>query len=346
MTPRVRGVLQPILAVLIGISCGLAVAALSGENPLTILGILGRSAFGSPYDLGMSLFYATPLILTGLAVAVPFHAGLFNIGGEGQMTVGVCAATAVGILLPDLPPLVAIPLAILTAFATGAIWGAIPGWMKARRGSHEVIATIMFNFLASGLTSWLTLSYLRNTETMNPETHRVGDSYLWARLPGFGEAPVSWALVLGVVAALAIWVVMWRTALGFEIRATGQSEQAASFGGIDVGRTRIIAMALGGGLAGMAALGEVFGNAGKFKLGFSADYGFMGIAVALLGRGRPLGVVAAAILFGALHKGAGDLDFETEFVTRDLALVMQSFVIIAVAADALWALRRKGKVAT
>ena len=343
VTPRLRSISQPIFAAVLGIALGLVVAAISGESPLVVLRILGKSSFGSPYDIGMSLFYATPLIFTGLAVAIPFHAGMFNIGGEGQMTVGICAASAVGILVPQFPSFVAIPLSLMTAVLVGGLWGALPGWMKARRGAHEVIATIMLNFIASALTSWVTLGFLRNTETMNPETHSVGAGYLWGTLPGFGGSPLSAALILGLVVALIVHVVLWRTPLGFEVRAVGHSEQAANFSGIDVGKTRIIAMALGGGMAGLAAVGEVFGNAGKFKLGFSADYGFTGIAVALLGRARPAGIVAAAILFGALHKGASDLDFETDHITRDLSLIMQSFVIIAVAADGLWTWRRQRK---
>jgi len=338
--PHIQTILRPILAVAFGLACGLVLASFAGESPVHVLAILGRSAFGTPYDLGMSLYFATPLVLTGLAVALPYHSGLFNVGGEGQMIVGVFAAAAVGLLWPEPGALVAKLLTLVAAFTAGALWGAIPGWMRVRRGAHEVITTIMMNFIAIGMTSWLTLGALRNTETMNPETRQVGAAYLWPRLELFGDAPLSVALLLGLVAAACVYLLVWKTPFGGELRAVGLNERAADIAGISVGRTRILAMALGGGLAGLAAVGEIFGNSGKFKIGFSAEYGFTGIAVALLARGRPLGVVLAAILFGALHKGAGDLDFETEFITRDLAVVMQSLVIIAVAVDGFW---RTGK---
>jgi simple sugar transport system permease protein len=147
---------------------------------------------------------------------------------------------------------------------------------------------------------------------------------------------VSIALLLALVAAFVIWVLLWRTPLGFEMRAVGQSESAARAAGIDVARIRILALSIAGGLAGMVGIGEVLGNAGRFKVGFSPDYGFMGIAVALLGRNQPVGVVFAALLFGALHKGTADLDLETEHVTRELSLVLQALIILCVSADGLW----------
>jgi len=215
-------------------------------------------------------------------------------------------------------------------------WGAIPGWLRARRGSHEVINTIMLNFVAAGLASYVALYLLKNPESQNPETRPVGAGYVIHRFDMFGGAPVSLALPLALVTAILVWVLLWRTVLGFEIRAVGQSESAARAAGIDAGRIRIIALSLAGGLAGLVGVGEVLGNAGKFKVGFSPEYGFIGIAVALLGRNHPLGVVAAALLFGALHKGAAALDLETERVTQELSLVLQALIILSVSAEGLW----------
>ncbi len=333
---KLRGVLQPLLAVALGLAAGLAVTAIAGENPLHVAAILGRSAFGSRYDFGMTLFYATPLALTGLAVAIPLQAGLFNIGGEGQLTLGALACAATGVVFPGVPWPLAPILATLAAVFAGGLWGAIPGWLRARRGSHEVINTIMLNFVAAGLASWVTLYVLKNPDSQNPETRAVGAGYLVSHLGFFGDAPVSTALFLAIAVAVLCWFLLSRTVAGFELRAVGQSEPAARAAGVDAGRTRILAMALGGALAGLVGVGEVLGNAGRFKLGFSPDFGFVGIAVALLARGRPLGVLAAALLFGALHKGAADLDLETENVTRDLSLILQALVILAVAADGLW----------
>ena len=331
-----RRFVQPILSVALGLTLGLGVTWIAGENPWHVLKILARGAFGSGYDVGMTLFYSTPLIFTGLSVAVAFHAGLFNIGAEGQLTLGALAAAVVGAVWPALPSPVAPLLAALAAVFVGTLWGAIPGWLRARRGSHEVINTIMLNFIAAGLASYVALHLLKNPDSQNPETRPVGSGYLIHQFAIFGGAPVSVALPLAIVAAVSVWVLLWRTALGFEIRALGQSEPAARAAGIDPGKIRIIALSLAGGLAGLVGVGEVLGNAGKFKVGFSPEYGFMGIAVALLGRNQPLGIVAAALLFGALHKGTADLDLETEHVTRELSLVLQALIILSVSADGLW----------
>lgn len=334
--PEVRRYLQPIFALALGLALGLSVTWLAGENPWHVLRVLARGAFGSRYDLGMTLFYSTPLILTGLSVAVPFQAGLFNIGAEGQLTLGALAAAAVGALWPGLPAPMAPLLASLAAIVAGGLWGAVPGWLRARRGSHEVIVTIMLNFVAAGLASYVTLYLLKNPASQNPETRPIGGGYLVSQFAAFGGAPVSLALPLAILAAVFVSVLLWRTVLGYELRAVGQSEPAARAAGIDAARMRIIAMALAGGLAGLVGVAEVLGNAGKFRLGFSPEYGFMGIAVALLGRNRPAGVVAAALLFGALHKGSLSLDLETERVTRELSLVLQALIILSVSAEGVW----------
>jgi len=341
-----RKLLQPILAVTLGLGLGLAVTWVAGEHPWHVFKVLVRGAFGSGYDFGMTLFYATPLIFTGLSVAVAFQAGLFNIGAEGQLTLGALAAAAVGAVWPGLWSPLAPLAAGLAAIAAGTLWGAIPGWLRARRGSHEVINTIMLNFVAAGLASYVALYLLKNPASQNPETRPVGAGYLIHQFGIFGGAPVSLALPLAFLVAVLVWVFLWRTVLGFELRAVGQSESAARAAGIDTGRIRIIALALAGGLAGLVGVGEVLGNAGKFRVGFSPEYGFIGIAVALLGRNQPAGVVAAALLFGALHKGAAALDLETERVTQELALVLQALIILSVSADGLWSWvrERKGRV--
>ncbi len=336
--------LQPLVAVLLGLSLGLAVTALAGESPWLVLKVLVQSSVGTAYDLGMTLFYATPLIFTGLSVAIAFQAGLFNIGAEGQLAFGALAAAAMGILVPGAPAWIAPILGIFAAIAGGAIWGFIPGYLRARRGSHEVINTIMLNFVAAGLTSWVTLYLLRSEDSQNPETKAVGAGYLlshWTSV--FGDAPLSLAFVLAILAAIGMGFFLWRTTAGFELRAVGQNESAARAAGIDAAKVRILAMVLAGGLAGMVGVAEVMGNAGKFRMNFSPDYGFIGIAVALLGRNRPLGVVGAALLFGALQKGTGALDFETEHVTRELSSIIQALVILSVSAEGLWTWMRERK---
>jgi simple sugar transport system permease protein len=331
-----KKLLQPMLALALGLAAGLAITWVAGENPFHVLRILVRSAVGSRYDLGMTLFYSTPLIFTGLSVAVAFQAGMFNIGGEGQLTMGALGAASVGAIWPGCPsPLAPIFAAVVAALA-GTVWGGIPGWLRARRGSHEVINTIMLNFVAAGLTSYVALHLLKNPDSQNPETRSIGAGYLLQPWLVFGGAPVGLALPLALLAAVAVWLWLWRTTLGFELRAAGQNEAAARAAGIDVGRIRILALAVAGGLAGLVGVAEVLGNAARFKVGFSPEYGFIGIAVALLGRNRPAGVLAAALLFGALHKGAADLDLETEHVTRELSLVLQALIILSVSAEGLW----------
>lgn len=334
--------LKPILAVCLGLFLGLLVTFIAGENPLHVLQILVKGAFGTSYDCGMTLYYATPLIFTGLSVSLAFYSGLFNIGAEGQMLFGALAAAALGNLAPTLGAPWAAASAWTVAFLAGLIWAAIPGWLRAKRGSHEVINTIMLNFVAAGLCSWATLYLFKNPNSQVPETAPVGPAFLIPQLTFFGDAPVSVALLVALFCAFAFWIFLWKTAIGFEIRAVGQNEDAARSAGIDVGFVRIIAMMLAGGLAGFAGLGEVLGNTGRFRIDFSPGYGFMGIAVALLGRNHPVGIVFAALLFAALHKGTGDLDLETEYVTRDLSQILQALVILCVSADGLWDRFRKG----
>ena len=328
--------LQPVLSVAVGLGLGVSVTWLAGESPWRVLKILFVAAFGTRFDFGMTLFYSTPLVLTGLSVAIPFQAGLFNIGAEGQLALGALAAAAVGVLLPHVPFPLAPLLAAFVAFGAGALWGALPGYLRAKRGSHEVITTIMLNFIAAGIASWVTLYLLPNPASQNPETAPVGAGYLIPKLASFQDAPVSWGLLVAPIVALAIWFLFNKTVTGFEIRAVGQSEDAARAGGVSTARVQILSMALAGGVAGLVAVPEVLTNAGKFRMGFSPDYGFMGIAVALLARGKPLGILGAALLFGALHKGAGALDMETDKVTRDLSQILQALVILSVAAEAVW----------
>lgn len=333
---------------LLGLVIALALTLLAGENPFHIGGILLRSAFGSVYDLGLTLFYTTPLIFCGLSVAIAFHAGLFNIGAEGQLTVATLAAAATGVFFPAVPfpwaPLVALAMAL----AAGGIWGAIAGWLRAYRGSHEVIITIMLNFIAAGLASWFTLKVIPNPNSQNPETAPVAAGYLlkdhdfFAKL--FPDTPVSSALLVAILVAIAVWIFLRKTSLGFELRAVGYNPEAAHRAGISTRKIQVLAMTLAGALAGFVALGEVMGSAGQFRIGFSADYGFIGIAVALLAQNNPLGVILAAFLMAALHKGASDLDLETNTITRDFSKIIQSLIILGVASHGLWVwLKRRAR---
>lgn len=329
-----KAFLRSLLGLVAGLALGLLLAYLQGDSPVHVLSVISRSAFGSLFDVGTTLYYSTPLIFTGLSVAVAFHAGLFNIGAEGQLNVATLAATAAALAVPGLPPVIAPFFALICGCAAGAAWGWIPGWLRTRRGSHEVINTIMMNFVGAALVSWAITAFLQNPASQNPETGTVTAAYFFrAHDPVaalFGDAPASIAFPISVLVAIVVWVYLWRTPWGYELRACGTNEDAAATSGINVARVRQKAMALAGALAGMVALGEVFGGVGRFRLGFSPDYGFIGIAVALLARNNPIAIIFSALLFGALHKGAADLDIETEHVTRDLSLVIQALVILGV----------------
>jgi simple sugar transport system permease protein len=278
-----------------------------------------------------------------LAVALPFHAGLFNIGAEGQLLIGTLAAAICGILMPPESGVLAIMLGTVLAFLAAAVYGSIAGWIRARRGGHEVISTIMLNFIAAGLTSWAVLYHFKSLDSQNPESARIGESMLMLPFSYFEGAPVSVAFPVAILVAVLMWFILNKTVFGFEIVATGQNADAARVNGIDIARVRILVLALAGGLAGLVALAEVFGNAGRFKIGFSADYGFVGIPVALLARCHPVGVIFSAFLFGALHKGSSELDLETTFVTRDVSYLIQAMVILAVSADGIYWLRKRLK---
>ena len=337
-----KKLLLPLLGLFVGLALGMLLVAAIGESPVKVMMVILKSAFGSRYDLGLTLYYTTPLIFTGLSVALAFHAGLFNVGAEGQLALGALAMSVFGHAFPDLPFPLAPILAVLAGMVVSALWAFIPAWLRVKRGGHEVIGTIMMNFVAAGIVSWLVSTRLQSTSTQNPETKMIAPAYFlrtWDPVAKmFGDAPVSIAIVFAILLALFLWVFLWRTPFGYEIRACGENPDAAKFAGIKVDRVRILAFMMAGSIAGLVGLSEVLGNAGRFRLGFSPDLGFVGIAVALMAKNNPIGILFSAFLFGALHKGAADLDIETEFVTRDISLVIQAFVILGVAvfSNAKW----------
>ena len=339
--------MKRIVGLILGLCVALSLTLFAGENPFNIFMILMRSAFGSMYDLGLTLSYTTPLIFCGLSVAIGFHAGLFNIGAEGQLTIAVVTAAAVGVLFPNIP----FPLAPMVAFAAalvaGGLWGWIAGWLRAYRGSHEVIITIMLNFIAAGLASWFTLQVIPNPNSQSPETAVVSPSYMFkdydlvARL--FPDTPANASLGFAIVFAVLMWIFLWKTPWGFALRAVGSNPEAAHRAGISGKRAQMLAMALAGAMAGCVALSEVLGSTGQYRIGFSPDYGFIGIAVALLANNNPLGIIAAAFLMGALHKGASDLDLETSTITRNFSQIIQALIILGVTAQGYWAWINKNK---
>ena len=329
--------LIPLLNLLAALLVSGIVVAIIGENPFDAMMVMLKGAFIYKGSLGYTLYYATNFIFTGLAVAVAFHALLFNIGGEGQAYLGGLGAGIVCLLFDSmLPALIMVPLAILASAGFGAIWGAIPGYLQAKRGSHIVITTIMFNFLAASIMVWLLAGSLKAPGQMSPETRSFTRS---AELPfihdiansiglEMARSPLNLSFVIALLACVGVWVLIWRSRLGYAIRTTGHSAGAAEYAGIPVSRVIIITMAISGGLAGMMAINEILGVQHRTILGFTSGYGFTGIAVALMGRNHPIGIVLASLLFGALYQGGAELDFEFSTINREMVLLIQCLIIL------------------
>ncbi|HWL81511.1 MAG TPA: ABC transporter permease [Roseomonas sp.] len=323
--------LLPVLNLLLALALTALLVLATGGDPVAALTALAVGSLGSADAIGYTLYYATNMAFTGLAVAVAFQGGLFNIGAEGQAYLGGLGVTLAALYLGFLPGLLLLPLAIAGGAAFGAAWAAIPGWLQARRGSHIVITTIMFNFLAAALMVYLIVNLLTPPGSMAPESRPFPEA---ASLPGLAQlgfpssAPVNLALVLAMLAALGVWLLVWRTAWGYALRVMGQSPAVAAYAGIDQARMIIWVMALSGALAGGVAMNELMGAQHKLLLGFTSGYGFTGIAVALMGRNHPAGVLLAALLFGALTQGGAELAFEVPDVPSEIVVLIQGLVIL------------------
>ncbi len=325
---NLRGVLHSVQAIAIAVGLGLGIVLLSGGDPLAVLSALFYGAVGTRSNLASTLVKSVPLLLTGLSVALAFRAGLFNIGGEGQLYAGGLAAAWLGGLQLGIPAPLYVPLALLGAVVAGGIWGAIPGWLKARRGVHEVINTIMMNHIAIQASSYLVGGPLRDGEY----AIRTKEIASEAALPLLWSVPpieVSWGIVLALLLCVLTTQILFRTATGYEIRAVGKGAAAATASGIATGRTLVMSMGLAGGLAGLAGGLEICGLHHTFYAQFSPGYGFDGIAVALLARNHPLGVIPAALLFGALRTADRWLQLSAG-VARDLVIIIQALAILAV----------------
>jgi simple sugar transport system permease protein len=315
---------------------GLVVLAI-GEDPLEALAILVRGAFGYDEALGYTLYYTTNFIFTGLAVAVAFHAGLFNIGGEGQAYIGGLGVGLVCLAFDrHLPFGLLLPLAIAGAAVFGAAWAFVPAWLQARRGSHIVITTIMFNFIAAALMVYLMVNVLIRPGQMSPESREFAEAawlpFLHEMLGGLGlevtPSPLNLSFLWALLCCVGVWALLWHSRWGYEIRTIGHNERAAIYAGISPPKVIVLAMCVSGGLAGFVGLNEIMGVQHRLLLNFTAGYGFTGIAVALMGRNHPVGIVLASLLFGALYQGGAELAFEIPSITRELVVVIQGLVIL------------------
>src|SRR5690606_19296617 len=310
---------------------------LIGENPFRAAAILVEGALGRGQAIAYTLYYATSFIFTGLAVAVAFHCGLFNIGGEGQAYVGGLGVALVCLAFDSiLPWWLTFPIAIVGAAVFGAAWAFIPAYLQAKRGSHIVITTIMFNFIAASLMVYLLVSVLKPPTSQAPQTRTFLEGGQLPKLNWMLEAlgmtvrsaPLNVSFLLALVAAFLVWVLIWRTRLGYEIRMRGYSPRAARYAGVSEARIIIVAMLISGALAGMMALNPVMGDQNRLAIDFVSGAGFVGIAVALMGRSHPAGIVPAAILFGILYQGGAELAFDMPGISRDMIVIIQGLVIL------------------
>jgi len=334
-------ILLPVISVLAAGLVGAIMILAVGESPLEVYWIFFKNSLFTLNGIGYTLFYATPLIFTGLAVAFGFRCGLFNIGAEGQLYIAAMSVALVGIYLDGYSAWILVPLCMVVAFVTGGIWGGIPGLLKAKFGGHEVINTIMMNLIAFSLVNYLVVGPFHRKGTAILETDYISEA---ARIPRVHELlpfipktlPLNMGFVVALFACLVTYLILWKTKWGYEIRAVGISNSVSEYAGISVKKNLVLAMFISGGFAGMVAIPEVMGYRYTFHDSFSAGVGFVGIAVALLGRNHPGGVILAALLFGALNRGSLFLDLNFDNLSKDLVMVLQGVIVLFVATDKLF----------
>jgi general nucleoside transport system permease protein len=328
--------LVPLISLLIAFVISALVILAIGEDPVSAMRLMVQGALGSTYGWGYTLYYTTNFLLTGLAVSIAFQARLFNIGGEGQAMLGGLGVALVLLYLPFPNWWTAILAALVASALFGAAWAAIPAVLQAKRGSHIVITTIMFNFIAFSLMNYLLSHVLRPPGSMDPATARFGNDVRLPRLADILEpvgiafsrsGPANVMLFVALLACVLAWLMLWRTRLGFSIRAFGQSEAAAHYAGISGVRIIMLAMLISGALAGMMAVNSVMGGPQRLVMNAVEGAGFIGIAVALMGRSHPFGIIPAALLFGFLFQGGSELAIETA-IPREMIVIIQALVIL------------------
>jgi general nucleoside transport system permease protein len=328
--------LVPVLSIIIAFAISALVILGIGENPVNAMGIMIEGGLGSTYGWGYTLYYATNFMFTGLCVAVAFHATLFNIGGDGQAQLGGLGVALACLYIPWPNWWLALIGASAGAALFGAAWAAIPAWLQAKRGSHIVITTIMFNYIGSSLLVYLLVNVLRPVGSMDPASANFPKSIALPNLstilglvgiPFSNQTPANVTFLIALLACVLVWLLIWHTRFGFALRAFGKSEPAARYAGISPVKITMYAMLISGALAGLMSINNVMGESGRLVLNSSEGAGFIGIAVALMGRSHPLGILLASILFGFLYQGGAELAMWTS-IPPQLILVIQALVIL------------------
>ena len=334
-----RTISIPLTAVLLAALIGAIILIFSGVNPLKAYAALIDGAFGSANTINRTLEKATPLLLSGLAVAFAFKAGLFNIGAQGQLLLGALVSAWLGFVIKGVPPIIHAPLALLGGAIAGGLYGAIPGALKTFTGAHEVITTIMLNYIAINITDYLADGPFKDTSPGNivARTPAILES---AKIGELGIFPIGF--IVAVLAAIGVWWLLWKTTTGYEIRTVGLNQHAAKYAGIRVARTVILTMVISGILAGLGGAIETQGIVGRYQPGFNVGLGFEGITVALLGKTHPFGVIPAALLVGAMQAGANQMQFRAG-VPAEIIDVIQALILFFVAADMIvrWIIRTR-----
>ncbi|NTU53448.1 MAG: ABC transporter permease [Chlorobiaceae bacterium] len=320
----------PLLSLLFALTAGSGIIAATGSDPLEVYGKMLRSTFTSGYGSGQVLFRATTLIFTGLAVAVPFRVRLFNIGGEGQLLMGAFATTLCGITMPqETPAFIALPVLILSAMITGGAWALLAGWLKVRYGVNEVISSIMLNFIALGLTGYLLTNRFALPSTVHTKTITPG-GFLpnLDTLSDLGwHSPANFSFVIAIVAVASVTLLLYRSRYGYATIASGLNPEAARHAGINTAQHTLVAMTLGGALAGLGATNLILGYKHWFEAGLTSGAGFIGIAVALLAQAHPVWLIFSALLFAWLDYGG--LAVNT-MVPKDIFMMVQGIAILAI----------------
>ena len=327
------GFVLPVLNLLSALLVAALVIRLLGESPGESLAILLNSAVINPEGLSYTLFYASTFIFTGLAVSVAMKAGLFNIGAEGQMYLGGLGLTLAMLSFDQsMPAWLLIPVAMLGSAIFGAAWAFLPGYLQAKRGSHVVVTTIMFNFIAANLMNFIIVKYLIPEGDQNPASRVFADAGAMPRLgewfPALGDTPLNVSFLLAIVALVIYGVMVWRSSWGYELRATGLNQHAAHYAGVRISRMIIVAMLISGALAGLAAVNSIMGSTHYLSLNFPAGAGFIGIAIALMGRQHPVGIFLSSVLFGALIQGGFDLSLEKQNIPQETFVFIQGLIIL------------------
>ena len=324
--------LLPVLNVILAFAIGGLIVLSVGQNPLQAVQVILYGAFGNGSGFGYTLYYTTNFIFAGLAVSIAFHAGLFNIGVEGQAYLGGLGVILIALGLNGTHWLIMLPLMLVSGALFGAAWAAIPGYLQAKRGSHVVITTILFNFIATSLMSYIITKVLKPQGVQSDESAPLADitqvPQLGEFIPMFKNSPANLTIFIALIMVALVYVLLWHTKFGYAIRTLGQNPTAARYAGISNEKMIMIVMALSGAVASLVALNNVGGVQGRLILNFVNGAGFVGIAVAFMGKGHPIGVALSALLFGTLYQGGQELAFSMPGVTKEMILTIQALVIL------------------